>query len=158
MLGICLRYSKDIEEAKDIMHDGYIKIFLNINEFKGESSLSTWMTRIMINTAINQIRKRKKLNQNYDFDTLGLEINDQSNDLGEEDIKDNTIEEVLKWVHQLPEKYRVIINMYAIDGMSHRDIANELGISEGTSRSQLSRARSLISKYIKERNRIKNAI
>lgn len=158
MLGICLRYSKDIEEAKDIMHDGYIKIFLNINEFKGESSLSTWMTRIMINTAINQIRKRKKLNQNYDFDTLDLEINDQSNDLGEEDIKDNTIEEVLKWVHQLPEKYRVIINMYAIDGMSHRDIANELGISEGTSRSQLSRARSLISKYIKERNRIKNAI
>lgn len=159
MLGTCLRYTKDIEEAKDIMHDGFIKIFLNINKFKGESSLTTWMTRVMINSAVSQIRKNKLESRNYFIEPtdIGIEYEDKEIDINDVDMIRISKEEVLEMVRSLPDKYRAIINMYAIDGLSHKEISAELGISTGTSRSLLSRARNILCSCLKEKQNLINA-
>ena len=124
MMAVCMRDCKNQEDAKDILQDGFFKVLTKIKSFKGNSRLDTWMTRIFINQALNSFRHgRKKFYH--------------------EEIKAE-YEEAVDYEEGIPEIYRVVINMYAIDGLSHKDISQALGITEGSSKSRLSRARKLL--------------
>ncbi len=135
MLGLCRRYIKGEMEAEDVMIKGFMKVFTKINLFEGKGSFEGWMKRIMINEALGYIRKNKAMyleieieaaDKEPDFNKLFTEL--ETNDL-------------LKMVNELPSGYRTIFNLYAIEGYSHKEISELLGINENTSKSQLSRAR-----------------
>lgn len=138
LLGLCLRYSKSKAEAEDILQEGFIKIFNKIKSLEKTSSLEPWMKRIMINTAINSYHKNLKHYYNQDIDEVQIE-----------DSEEETIEYmphispdmVLKAVQELPEGYRMVLNMYVFDGFSHKEIAEQLGVSINTSKTQLLKAR-----------------
>lgn len=139
MMAVCMRYCKNQEDAKDILQDGFFKVLTKIKSFKGNSRLDTWMTRIFINQALNSFRHGRKkfyheeIKADYEGDT------EEEEALPERDPK-----AVLAALQRLPDIYRVVINMYAIDGLSHKDISQALGITEGSSKSRLSRARKLL--------------
>jgi len=137
MLGICRRYAASLEEAEDVMQEGFVKIFLNIKEFKGEGSLVAWMRRIMINTAITYYHKMRKHRYHDDLEDV------RETDFEEHrwDSADFTREELYGIIERMPEGYRLVFNLYAIEGYKHREIADMLEIDENTSKSQYSRAR-----------------
>lgn len=146
MYAVCFRYSKDEEEAKDILQEGFMKAFDGIRLFKGESSLATWLTRIMTNTAINYLKKRNK--------NLFASLDEQFTEVAEVEeqelskLNELHAEEALALLQKLPAGYRSILNLYVFEGYSHKQISALLGISEGTSKSQLSKARALLKKFI----------
>ncbi len=154
MLGVCLRYCNSTDDAKDIMQEGFVKVFTTLHKFKGNSSVTTWITRIMMNTAIDSFRKNRKLQFTESFDKYGNEAVDVE-DEPEVVNEPLTVNELMALVQQLPTGYRVVFNMYAIDEMSHRDIAQHLGISEGTSKSQLARARKQLQAWVNEKQTTK---
>ncbi len=137
LLGVCKRYTINIEEAEDILQDGFVKIFLNIKEFKGEGSIVAWMRRIMINTAITHYHKVKKHRYHDDLD----EVKETKFDDYQWDESEFTKEELFKVIERMPEGYRMVFNLYAVEGYKHREIAEIMGIDENTSKSQYSRAR-----------------
>lgn len=145
LYGICLRYASDEEEAQDILQDGFVKIFTKLNTFKFEGSFEGWLKRIIVHTAIEAYRKKSETTQIQDFEYESL--------LSSPDEKNLEVEELLKLIQELPKGYRIVFNMYAIEGYSHAEIAKKLAISEGTSKSQLSRARAFLQLKIKEVNR-----
>jgi len=130
MMGVCLRYAKDDEEAKDLLQEGFIKVFQQIDAFRGEGSFEGWM-------------KRKLLTQ-----PLEDEEDASDNFL----IQENKLEakELLQMIRKLPDGYRVVFNLYAIEGFNHREIAQQLNITEGTSKSQYARARQFLQKMLTE--------
>lgn len=142
MMGICLRYCGNEEDAKDVLHDGFIKVFDSIGKFKGNSKLSTWMARVFINLSLNRLRHGRLKHPHVEFD-LSKEVITPDHNKQEENTNKNP-EQVLAAVQNLPDIYRAIINMYAIDGMSHKEIAKTLDITVGTSKSRLSRAREML--------------
>jgi RNA polymerase sigma factor (sigma-70 family) len=137
LLGVCNRYAQSIEEAEDIMQEGFVKIFLNIKHFKGEGSLMAWMRRIMINTAITHYHRMLK--HRYHDDIADIKETDMEAMSWED--SDFTREELFKVIQRMPEGYRMVFNMYAVEGYKHREIAEILEIDENTSKSQYSRAR-----------------
>ena len=137
LLGVCNRYAQSIEEAEDILQEGFVKIFLNIKEFKGEGSLLAWMRRIMINTAITHYHKMRKHRYHDDLDEV-QETRFEESTWNEADF---TREELFKVIHQMPDGYKIVFNLYAVEGYKHREIAEILNIDENTSKSQYSRAR-----------------
>lgn len=145
MMGICLRYTVNAEDAKDILQDGFVKVFAKIDQFRFKSSLYTWMSRIFVNLAINKI--------NRGIQHLPLEgdhmLEDEKDQETSHSWGDLTQTQILEEVQALPDIYRIIINMYAVDGMRHAEISKTLGISEGSSKSRLSRARVLLKERIK---------
>jgi RNA polymerase sigma factor (sigma-70 family) len=150
MLGICLRYAKSRDEAEDMMQEGFIKIFTNIEGFRGDGSFEGWMKRIMINTAITYYKKNLKHQYHSDIDEIDEKYSQGDNE-------DDTIEEVkipreqlMGLIQGLPEGYRMVFNLYVFEQYSHKDIAELLGVSVNTSKSQLSKARRfLISRITK---------
>ncbi len=149
LLGVCNRYAQSIEEAEDILQEGFVKIFLNIKEFKGEGSLVAWMRRIMINTAITHYHKMLKHRYQDDLD----EVNETRFEEHTWSEAEFTREELFNVIHQMPNGYRVVFNLYAVEGYKHREIAEILKIDENTSKSQYSRARRwLQERLIKLRN------
>jgi RNA polymerase sigma factor (sigma-70 family) len=139
MLGICRRYLSSMDDARDAMQDGFVKVFLNIHKYEGRSAFKTWMSRIMMNTAIDMVKKMNKVQ----FVRDDYYFND-SHDLEDEieiDDQDLSQEQLLAIIDKLPHGYKIVFNLYAIEGMAHKDISKLLGISEGTSKSQLNRAR-----------------
>lgn len=142
MLGVCMRYAKDTEQAEDILQDGFVKVFNKLKDFKNEGSLEGWVRRIMVNTALDQIRKNAKTMGDLNIDDVGYKI--ENNDFMVENLM---AEDLMKMVQAMPEGYKVVFNMFAIEGYSHSEIADTLGISENTSKSQYSRARA----YLRER-------
>ncbi len=144
MLSVSLRYSKSMSEAEDITQEGFVKVFNNIKDFRQDSKLETWITRIMVNTALNARRKKMYL---YPMVDIG-EIN-----LPEEEISISGIHftQLIEMIQSLPQGCQIVFNLFAIDGYSHKEIGEMLGISEGTSKSQFARAKSLLqSKLLKE--------
>ena len=137
LLGICIRYTDSVAEAEDILQEGFVKIFLNISHFKGEGSLMAWMRRIMINTAITHYHKMRKHKYHEDIDEV-RETKMEEATFGEADF---TQEELLNVIRQMPEGYRMVFNLYAMEGYKHREIAEIMEIDENTSKSQYSRAR-----------------
>ncbi|HNO70214.1 MAG TPA: RNA polymerase sigma factor [Bacteroidia bacterium] len=136
MMGICLRYASLKDEADDMLQNGFIKVFEKIETYRAEGSLEGWIRKIIVNEALTYLRKNKKLKMNVDIDNLAYDI-PSNNPIGEQLNE----KELLKMIQRLPIGFRTIFNMYAIEGYSHKEIANQLGISEGTSKSQYSRAR-----------------
>jgi RNA polymerase sigma factor (sigma-70 family) len=143
LMGICIRYATDIPEAEDILQESLLKIFINIREYSGEGSFTGWMRRIVINTAITYYHKNLKHKHYVEIEEL------YSSEVGE-DIPDSrfTSDELQKVLDQLPPGYKVIFNLYAVEGYKHKEIAEMLDIDINTSKSQYSRARSFIRKRL----------
>ena len=139
MLGVCLRYSKKLEEAEDVLQDGFIKVFSNLKDFTNEGSLEGWIRRIMVNTALDAIRKNNKFLKDISIDVVDFQIG--NNDYT---IEKMNAEDLLSLINSMPEGYKVVFNMYAIEGYKHNDIATTLGISESTSKSQYLRAKAYL--------------
>jgi RNA polymerase sigma-70 factor (ECF subfamily) len=135
MMGICLRYSTNSEDAKDILNEGYIKVFRYLQRYKVGTSLEGWIRRIMINTSIDFYRKAIR------HRTEDIEYASNTAATGEDAISKYSAKEILSVIQTLPPSYRAVFNLYAIEGYSHREVANQLGISESTSRSNLVKAR-----------------
>lgn len=147
MYAICFRYSKTKEEAEDTFHEGFIKVFNNIHKYNGTGSLESWMKRIMVNTAIDKYRKSLHAIPEHKVEIGQLESSLKYNSNIVEKLN---AEELMKLVHKLPPAYRMVFNLFAIEGFKHREIAEQLGISEGTSKSNLSDARLLLQKELKK--------
>lgn len=141
--GICLRYAKNEMSAEDIMQEGFIRIYRYLSHYKGKGSFEGWMRRTMVNTAINYYKKNLRTGQESQFDEA-FGISSTSADA----ISQLSTQELLNLVSNMPDGYRTVFNMYVVDGFSHKEIAKELGISENTSKSQLSRARSFLKEKV----------
>lgn len=142
MYVICLRYALSEQEAEDILQESFIKVFKNINKFRGDSRLGYWIKKIVVNTALNH--RRNKL---YMYPMV--DVNDVHQHMDYDHVFSSyNYEDLLKMIEELPMGSRVVFNLYAIDGYSHKEIAKKLGISEGTSKSQYSRAKVLLQKKI----------
>jgi len=154
LFGICLRYSNSKADAEDILQEGFIKIFTKINNYSGKGSFEGWMRRIVVNTAISHYHKNKKHKEIYDID----EIKETEHEGSTFESLDYTKEELFSVINNLPEGYRIIFNLYAIEGYKHKEIAIKLNISENTSKSQYSRAKSKLKKMLEEisKQKIKN--
>ncbi len=138
MMVVCQRYSKSSQEAEDTLQEGFIKIFRSIKDFRFESKLDTWITRIMINTALNNQRQKLYLLPMVDVNDITLpEKEDVS-------LSGFHLAELIAMVQSLPDGCRVVFNMFAVEGYSHKEIGEMLGISEGTSKSQYNRAKTLL--------------
>jgi len=135
MMGVCLRYSNNQDDALDILHEGFIKVFKNISKYQPGTSLTAWMRRIMVNTAIDFYRKNVR-RRTEDLDTA-YSVKSSEPDA----ISQVTEKEILAAIQTLSPAYRSVFNLYVIEGYSHKEIANELGITESTSRSNLVKAR-----------------
>ncbi len=149
LLSICYRYIKNKTKAEDVLHDAFITIFSKINQYKGTGSFEGWIKRITLNTALIQLRKDKKeiFAENFDNYEIENQKKEQKRDLNPKDVQ-SVIEhakfdrqEIIDAMNELPEGFKTVFNLYVVEGYKHKDIATELGISEGTSKSQLSRAR-----------------
>jgi RNA polymerase sigma factor (sigma-70 family) len=151
MFGICLRYAPDRDVAHDIFQEGFIRTFQNLSRFKGESALGSWMYKIFVTTAINYIQR--KLKTQFEV-SINEQLHNREDEVSESEkehwLNHISTDEALYMVQQLPEKYRVIINLYAVDKLNHTEISKLLNINEATSRSQLSRARKLLSDMLKQ--------
>jgi RNA polymerase sigma factor (sigma-70 family) len=148
MLGVCMRYIKKQDEAEDVLQEGFIKVFQKLDTFRNTGTLEGWIRRIMVNSALNQIRHKVKLEIDRDIDTIHA-IADEDMD---EDTFDYNIssEELYGMIQSLPNGYKTVFSLYAVDEYNHKEIGEMLGISEGTSKSQLSRARILLKKMVEE--------
>ncbi|MFH1321825.1 MAG: sigma-70 family RNA polymerase sigma factor [Bacteroidota bacterium] len=137
MMGVCIRYSNNREEAKDLLHDGFLKVFNNINKFDHKGSFEGWVRKIMINTTIDNFRKSKPIYLKDENELLNIE--DSESDLNI--LSRLSLEDILKAVQNLSPAYRAVFNLYVIEGYTHKEVANELGISVGTSKSNLAKAK-----------------
>ncbi|MCI0750314.1 MAG: sigma-70 family RNA polymerase sigma factor [Flammeovirgaceae bacterium] len=141
-MGICLRYSRTREEAVEILNDGFIKIFKNLDKYSKGLSFKGWMRKVMINSAIDYFRRNEKHYHSLDISYGQYESN-------AENILDKlSAEEIISAIQQLPPSYRMVFNLYAVEGYKHEEIANQLNISVGTSKSNLSVARSKLQKIL----------
>lgn len=153
MLGICLRYVRDELEAEDIMIKGFTRVFKKIDQYSGMGSFEGWIRRIVVNEALGYLRKNKNMYLEVEIEKAAYEPDYQ--------LIDNSLEaeELVNMINELPMGYRSVFNLYAIEGYSHKEIAEQLEISENTSKSQLSRARTILQKKLAEREEsIKNMI
>ena len=143
MYAVCLRYASNTEEAQDILQEGFIKVFRKLESFRGDGSFEGWVRRIFVNTAIEQFRRRRYLQPVTEKEEKTIEGKNVSalDGLAEKDI--------LALVQQLSPGYRTVFNMYVIEGYSHKEIGEMLGISEGTSKSQLSRAKVILQEMVR---------
>jgi RNA polymerase sigma-70 factor (ECF subfamily) len=143
MMGICLRYAKDRDDAEDILQTGFIRVFQKISDFRMEGSFEGWVKRIMVNTALEHYRKNLRTLTSVSLDQVQEEVCFS-------DWNALEVEDLLNVIQSLPNGYRMVFNMYALEGYSHKEIAEELGITESGSKSQLSRARALLKEKIKQ--------
>lgn len=151
MFAVCVRYAGNSDDAQDILQDGFVKVYKNLSRFRGEGSFEGWVRRIFVNTSIEHLRRKTYLKPiaEKEENTIPLKEKSVLDNLGEKDI--------LKLVKQLSPGYRTVFNLYVVEGYTHREIGDILSISEGTSKSQLARARvilqDMVVKYLEEADR-----
>ncbi|TXD49157.1 RNA polymerase sigma factor [Polaribacter sp. IC073] len=136
MLGVCRQYVKDLHHAEDLLLTGFLKVFTNLHRFKHEGSFEGWIRRIMVNTCISYLRKKNLVDlsdEEYVF-----------NDAATESLENTSVEDIQKLIDKLPDGYKMVFNLFAIEGFKHSEIAAQLGVSESTSKSQLFKARKLL--------------
>ncbi len=147
MLGFCRRYSNNSGEAQDLLQDGFIKVFDSIETLKNSAQLEGWLTRLFINQALSAYRKKQR-------GPVWMDIEKSEADIAEEDStydianEPMTYEEVLQCLQEIPEKYRLVLNAYAVEGLSHREIAQALQTTESNTKSMLSRARKMLKEMV----------
>ena len=144
MFGVCLRYAKDATEAEDNLQEGFIKVFTNLKSFRHDGSLEGWIRRIMVNVSLEKIRKNHVMYPVEDV-TVYVSIN-----FSDDVIAKMSAEDLLNMIRELPPRYQLVFNLYVIEGMSHQEIAREMSINEGTSKSNLARARDILKKKVNE--------
>ncbi len=146
MLSVCRYYIKDLQKAEEVMLNGFFKAFTHLSSFKNEGSFEGWLRRIMVREAISYLRQQK----NVEFNVDEIEVNYNSSNNINTEIE---VAEIQKLIDDLPEGYKMVFVMYAIEGYKHQEIANILKITEGTSKSQLFKARQLLQQKINELNK-----
>lgn len=144
MFRVLLRFARDRAEAEDLLQDGFIRVYRDMAQFRGDGALGGWIRRIMVNTALSHLRKQRDfLRDTSDFSPFENHLRT------EEDFAANLdAETLMKYLQQLPPGYRTVFNLYAIEGFSHEEIAEQLGISIGTSKSQLFKAREYLKRIL----------
>ncbi|MCX6244566.1 MAG: RNA polymerase sigma factor [Bacteroidetes bacterium] len=149
LLAVCLRYTGNREDAEDVLHDGFMKIIRSIKDFKQTGSREAWMKKIMVNTALNFIRdrKREKIFTNEDPDPETIREDDETEEICGSNLSK---EQLMELVLSLPDGYRMVFNLYVMEDYTHKEIGEMLGISENTSKSQLSKARRFLRKRLFE--------
>ncbi len=147
MLGVCYRYTKSMDDAEDVLQDGFVQVFKNIKQYRAEGELGAWIRRIMVNTSLNFLKRNKRYRQEMVFEDSPLHP-----------TADETPQVILQAkelaaiIRQLPTGYQTIFNLHAVEGYTHVEIAVMLGITEGTSRSQYARARNLLGEWLGKYN------
>ena len=145
MLGVCYRYTKSLADAEDVLQEGFIRTFKNLHQYKADGELGAWIRRIMVTTALNYLKRNARYRHDLVFDKTVLHpVTD-----GNPEVRLNT-KELAALIQQLPTGYQTIFNLHAVEGYSHVEIGELLGISDGTSRSQYARARALLITWIKK--------
>lgn len=142
MYGVCLRYVGNVDDANDILQEGFIKVFRNLEKFRREGSFEGWVRRIFVNTAIEQFRKKIKL---YNVDEV------QENTIEDKELTALDLlatKDIINIVNELSPGYKTVFNLHVIEGFSHKEIAEMLGVTEGTSKSQLARAKGVLKKIV----------
>lgn len=150
---ICIRYVKDSDEAKDVLQDSFIKIFHQLDKYKGEGSFEGWMKRIVINTTLDHIKKNQKLLLDKSEDLALLEISEDENEVSNSDKwldAGFTANDLLEILGRIPNEYGVVFNMFHIDGLAHKEIGQLLQIGESTSRKRLFVARKLLQRELEK--------
>ena len=148
---LCLKYSSDRQQAQDTLQDGFLKIFENLDQFSGKGSFEGWMTRIMINTAMKKYRSRTVY---LSVDEDLIEDTEDNFDVDEEQVE---LSELIRFIQELPERYRHVFNLYVMEGFSHQEISEMLKISTGTSKSNLARARLKLQESVEAHLQLKSA-
>ncbi len=149
MWGVCLRFARNTMIAEDILQEGFIKVYTKLNQYTHEGSFEGWIRRTMINTAINYYKKNLGVSEKYSYDEVFI-----ADTVNESALDNMATKELLELIQELPVGYRMIFNLHAIEGYTHKEISVKLNISESTSKSQLSRARSILrDKIIKKEKR-----
>ncbi len=142
MFGVCLRYAKDTTEAEDNLQEGFIKVFTYIKNFRHEGSLEGWVRKIMVNVSLEKFRKQHFMNPVEDFKEF------ESIHFSDDIIEKISAEELIHLIQELPPRYRMVFNLYVLEGMNHKEISEEMQISEGTSKSNLARARDILKRKV----------
>lgn len=142
MFGVCLRYAKDRTEAEDNLQDGFVKVFMNIGRFRHEGSLEGWVRRIMVNVSLEKFRKQHLMHPVEDV-TIYEGVPDYDDILAK-----ISAEELVGLIQILPPRYRMVFNLYVMEGMNHNEISEQMGISVGTSKSNLARARDILKRKV----------
>lgn len=145
MLGVCFRYTKSISDAEDVLQEGFVKVFKHLKQYKSDGELGAWIRKIMVNTALNYLKSNRKYQYDLSFDEMPLHL--VSTDNPEVTLQTKELAELIR---QLPTGFQTIFNLHAVEGYTHVEIASMLGISDGTSRSQYARARSLLIEWIEK--------
>ena len=142
-MGVCLRYVDDRETARDLLQDGFVKVFTGLDSYAGSGSFEGWMRRIFVNCALEYLRRSDVLREATDLENTAELIHPDSSA-----ISDLSAAELMQLVSELPTGFRTVFNMFAIEGYSHKEIGEMLGITESTSRSQYTRAKQLLQRRI----------
>ena len=145
MMGVCFRYSKNKEEAEDLLQDAFIRVFTRLHQFRYEGSLEGWIRRVVLSTIFDSFRKKTLMVVLSDYE-ISDEVSDTSDFMADADID---FEQLVNAIRELSPGYRTVFNMYAIEGYTHKEIGAILGISTGTSKSQYSAARRVLQKKLK---------
>lgn len=153
MLGVCMRYASDLDQGKELVQEGFIKLFKNLHKYKNDGSFEGWVRRIFTNNAIDAFRKKKHQDMVPDDDRQLLNLPDERNEHEFLDPEEETIQpkDVIEAMQQLSPAYRMVFNLYVMENYSHQDIADELGISVGTSKSNLAKARMNMKKILQKK-------
>lgn len=153
MLGVCYRYTKSLQDAEDVLQEGFVRAFKFLYQYNNDGNLGAWLRKIMVNTALNFLKKNRKYQNDLSFEDVDLVIVTTENPdeyLNEKELAD--------LIRQLPTGYQTIFNLHAVEGFNHSEIGQMLGISDNTSRSQYMRARQLLIQWIKNSSGNKNVI
>lgn len=154
MYGVCLRYSANTFDAQDILQDGFIKVFANIDKYKWKGSFEGWMKKIFVNLALDKYRNK--------ISHLSVDSSNETNDISDKEasaLESLSEKEILTLIRQLPDQYRMVFNLFIMEGLSHEQIASELNIGISTSRSNLARAKAILKEKITiQENWIEKAI
>lgn len=144
MFGVCLRYAKDSTEAEDNLQEGFIRVFTNLKSFRHDGSLEGWIRRIMVNVSLEKIRKQYML-----YPVENVSVYDSVN-VSDDVIAKMSADDLLQLIRELPPRYQLVFNLFVFEGMTHQEIAKEMEINEGTSKSNLARAREILKKKVHE--------
>ena len=143
MMAVCLRYVKDMEDARDLLQEGFVKLYTNISKYSGEGSFDGWVRKIFVNNALERLRQNDILKNADDINDI-----DYADIADESATEQMSSDEIMTFVRSLPDGFRTVFNLFAIEGYSHKEIGDKLNISESTSRSQYMRARKILQKMI----------
>lgn len=146
LFGICLKYSRNKAEAEDNLHDSFMTIYEKIGQYKFKGSFEGWIKRVTVNTVLQKYRKEEYLK------VVTENVAEESEIDSDTEFLDIDLPTLLRYIQELPNKYRLTFNMYVLDGFTHKEISEKLGTSEGTSKSNLARARVILKEKIKKKN------